>query len=101
MLGDETQDPDDDNDGIADAADNCPTTAGASQADAVADGTPDGGDRCLLHAGPGGCPAAAVLALKTPRRLARRAFLGGVRFTVTPDSPSGPCRSLSACGRYA
>jgi hypothetical protein len=122
MLGDETQDPDDDNDGIADASDNCPTTAGASQADADgdgagdlcdadddndglsdgaeaalgsnpaiadsdSDGTADGSDRCLLHAGPGGCPAAAILALKTSRRLTRRAFLGGVRFTVTPDQP--------------
>jgi Thrombospondin type 3 repeat len=40
-LGDETQDSDDDNDGTADASDNCPTTAGASQADTDGDGQGD------------------------------------------------------------
>jgi hypothetical protein len=133
-LGDETQDSDDDNDGTADASDNCPTTAGASQADTDADGagdlcdadddndglpdateaqlgssptsadtdgdgSSDGSDRCLLRAGPGGCPGAAVLAVKAPVRLKRRAFTRGVRFTVTPDQPVALRVSLVAPGR--
>ncbi len=39
-------DPDDDNDGIPDASDNCPATAGASQADQDHDGVGDICDNC-------------------------------------------------------
>ena len=134
MLGDETQDSDDDNDGTADASDNCPTTAGASQADTDGDGqgdicdadddndgltdaaevalgsnpasadtdgdgAPDGSDRCLLVAGPGGCPGAAALVIKAPARLKRRAFTGGVRVTITPDQAVALRLSLVAPGR--
>jgi hypothetical protein len=44
-LGDETQDADDDNDGVADTADNCPLIANPTQSDADLDGT---GDACDL-----------------------------------------------------
>jgi len=133
-LGDETQDSDDDNDGAADVSDNCPTTAGVSQADTDGDGagdlcdadddndglpdgtetalgsnpsipdtdgdgSPDGSDRCLLLAGPGGCPGAAVLAIKAPARLKRRAFTGGVRVTITPDQAVALRLWLVAPGR--
>jgi hypothetical protein len=134
MLGDETQDSDDDNDGTPDSADNCPATAGASQADTDADGAgdlcdadddndglsdaaeaalgsnpasadsdgdgaTDGTDRCLLIAGPGGCPGAAVLVVKAPTRMKRRAFTAGVRVTITPDQAVALRLSLVAPGR--
>jgi Thrombospondin type 3 repeat len=52
-LGDETQDSDDDNDVVADAADNCPLVVNANQADADGDGT---GDLCDLTPNGSGLP---------------------------------------------
>ena len=60
MLGDETQDSDDDNDTIPDSSDNCPTTAGASQADNDADGT---GDLCDADDDNDGLPDSVELQL--------------------------------------
>ncbi len=51
-LGD-VCDPDDDNDGLTDAADNCPGAANAGQGDNDADGDGDACDNCLGLANPG------------------------------------------------
>ena len=91
-------DADDDNDGLTDAAE-VALGSNPPSADTDGDAAPDGSDRCLLVAGPGGCPGAAALVIKAPARLKRRAFTGGVRVTITPDQAVALRLSLVAPGR--
>jgi hypothetical protein len=95
-FGDETQDSDDDNDGLTDAAEADLGTNPLS-ADSDGDGVSDARDRCPLQAGTdSGCPAPSapadpdtaapsVTLAGVPTRMSRARFLRGIRASAEPN----------------